>query len=106
MKIKDSHLQNEANPSNMGDRLRNLDTLEEIEEERISQGAKCWWCGSIFFKGSIWCDSNRSGIRIAGFQEKQIVFFHCLKCGNKTSLNRCIIQQTGRYRDYFESSRN
>ncbi|MHA1228552.1 MAG: hypothetical protein ACTSPV_17625 [Candidatus Hodarchaeales archaeon] len=83
-----------------------LNTLEKIEEDRIAQSAKCWWCGCLFEKGAIWNDSNRYGIEVAGFQEKQIIFFHCHKCGNNTSLNRCIIQQTGRYRDYFESTKN
>ncbi|MHA1993998.1 MAG: hypothetical protein ACW97Z_05620 [Candidatus Hodarchaeales archaeon] len=67
-----------------------MKTLEELERENIAQQANCWWCGSIFKKGSIWSDTNKHGVSLLGKSEKQLVFLHCNDCGNDTSLTRWI----------------
>ncbi|MHA1976645.1 MAG: hypothetical protein ACW98F_09490 [Candidatus Hodarchaeales archaeon] len=67
-----------------------MKTLEELERENIAHQANCWWCGSIFKRGSIWSDPNKHGISLLGKSEKQLVFLHCNDCGNDTSLTRWI----------------
>ena len=67
-----------------------MSILEEIENKKLLAGSKCWWCGTSFQKGSIWSDSNKNGLSLSGFNEKQLVFFHCTKCDNNTSLTRFV----------------
>ena len=67
-----------------------MDILNEIEDEKLKQGTKCWWCGSLFEKGSIWSDSNKNGIELKGFKEKQLLFLHCTNCDNNTSLTKIL----------------
>ncbi|MHA2347456.1 MAG: hypothetical protein ACXACP_12115 [Candidatus Hodarchaeales archaeon] len=70
-----------------------MKALEEIEKDKLSNNYKCWWCGTLFRKNSIWSDSNKRGKQISGFKENQLVFFRCRTCGNDTSLNRWVTMQ-------------
>jgi len=71
--------------------IRKMTILEEIENKKLLSRAKCWWCGTLLQKGSIWSDSNKNGNDLTGFKEKQIIFFHCSKCENNTSLTRFVV---------------
>ncbi|MHA1966312.1 MAG: hypothetical protein ACW964_00795 [Candidatus Hodarchaeales archaeon] len=53
-----------------------MSVLTEIEQEKLMQKVKCWWCGNLFQKGSIWSDSNKNGSELTGFKKKQINVFH------------------------------
>jgi hypothetical protein len=67
-----------------------MSILEAIEITKLSQRIKCWWCGTLFQKGSIWSDSNKNGVELAGFKEKQLLFLHCTNCDNNTSLTKIV----------------
>jgi hypothetical protein len=67
-----------------------MQTLGKLENLALKHGGRCWWCGEDVKEGSIWSDDNRHGINLQGYQEKQIIFFHCACCDRNTSFQNVL----------------
>jgi len=68
-----------------------LFTLSEIASRLIQKGAKCS-CGYYFTERDIRCYPHPAGIPVAGYPEKQWVYFACPKCGYDIALWKVLNQ--------------
>lgn len=55
-------------------------TLQAIGRKIEESGIKCRWCGGKIPAANIHSYNHKGGIEIEGFNEKQWVYFHCVKC--------------------------
>lgn len=57
-------------------------TLTEIGRIVGEKELPCGFCDRVIQSGDVDCwGPHDGGIRVAGFSEKQWVFFHCQECG-------------------------